>query len=49
MLELFLLEYYKGNAGYTILEINRNKYMERLNILRDEFLSQYANDSTSRE
>lgn len=49
MLELLLLEHYKDNIGFYGKEIDEDKYFERLEELRDEFLEPYVIDSTSKE
>lgn len=48
MLELLLLEHYQ-NIGFCGKEIDEDKYLERLEELRDEFLEPYVIDSTSKE
>lgn len=50
MLELLLLERYeKEIVSFNEKGIDWNKYYERLDELREEFLSPYVIDSTSKE
>lgn len=51
MLELLMLEHYKNDINYSpgLLRIDTKKYFTRLQELREEFLSPYVIDSTSKE
>lgn len=49
MLELLLLEQYKNLIEHTLQDIDVDKYFMRLQELREEFLSPYVIDSTSKE
>lgn len=49
MLELLLLEQYKNTVSFDGKKIDREKYWNRLRELREEFLSPYVIDSTSKE
>ena len=50
MLELLLLEQYENNmVSFNEKRIDWYKYYKRLDELREEFLSPYVIDSTSKE
>lgn len=49
MLELLLLEQYTETVAFGEKRIDKEKYLNRLKELREEFIETYVIDSTSKE